>query len=347
MRRTLPTTNSAIGDWSESNVLVHNVQQQHQQDIFENRNQSNSARFVNAIHTSSGDYTHTSNQWQDQSGNENQSNTILQNNRAYAEEENIQRTYDQRRKQTSRQNETENQRTVRLVEQRQRSAKNRSNRRMQSGMTNTWKRRFHSESRRGARKQNITTQESETDNLQRQQEFLEKQRKVHLKQYSWPGVIPEQLKKSCLQNFCNRTSMSNLRESVCVVCNARAYSKLMKTCAFQDVSHKKSLCCPTDLIHVVSSTRKTINSMDISHIVSQLMSPFFIDEISSSSFFLDSDICFYKKGYDKARNIATVCQLCHKTLSANKIPAFSAANRMWIGDIPPVLQQLTIAEEKL
>jgi hypothetical protein len=42
-----------------------------------------------------------------------------------------------------------------------------------------------------------------------------------------------------------------------------------------------------------------------------------------------------------------MCQQCHSALNKNKVPIFSGANKMWIGDVPPVLQQLTIAEEKL
>jgi hypothetical protein len=34
-------------------------------------------------------------------------------------------------------------------------------------------------------------------------------------------------------------------------------------------------------------------------------------------------------------------------LVKDKIPMFSPANNMWMGDVPLELQQLTIAEEKL
>ena len=42
-----------------------------------------------------------------------------------------------------------------------------------------------------------------------------------------------------------------------------------------------------------------------------------------------------------------ICQQCYGALVKAKIPMFSAANKMWIGDAPHVLQHLTIAEEKL
>jgi len=45
--------------------------------------------------------------------------------------------------------------------------------------------------------------------------------------------------------------------------------------------------------------------------------------------------------------MCTLCQKCHDALSKERIPKFSAANGMWLGDIPAELQGLTIPEEKL
>jgi len=42
-----------------------------------------------------------------------------------------------------------------------------------------------------------------------------------------------------------------------------------------------------------------------------------------------------------------VCQKCYDALSKEKIPKFSAANNMWLGDVPAELQGLTIPEQKL
>jgi hypothetical protein len=56
---------------------------------------------------------------------------------------------------------------------------------------------------------------------------------------------------------------------------------------------------------------------------------------------------FYKRGYNKTTKIGNICHPCYSALAKDKIPKFSPANKMWIGDIPSVLQQLTIVEEKL
>jgi hypothetical protein len=45
--------------------------------------------------------------------------------------------------------------------------------------------------------------------------------------------------------------------------------------------------------------------------------------------------------------MCTLCQKCHTSLSKEQIPKFSAANNMWLGDVPSELQGLTIPEEKL
>lgn len=45
--------------------------------------------------------------------------------------------------------------------------------------------------------------------------------------------------------------------------------------------------------------------------------------------------------------MCTFCVKCHGALSKEQIPKFSAANNMWLGDIPIELQGLTIPEEKL
>ena len=45
--------------------------------------------------------------------------------------------------------------------------------------------------------------------------------------------------------------------------------------------------------------------------------------------------------------MCVICQKCYSSLSKEHTPKFSAANNMWLGDIPAELQGLTIPEEKL
>ena len=55
----------------------------------------------------------------------------------------------------------------------------------------------------------------------------------------------------------------------------------------------------------------------------------------------------YKKGCTATEEKCNICDQCYAALTKDKVPPFSVANKAWIGDVPPVLQQLTIAEEKL
>jgi len=66
-----------------------------------------------------------------------------------------------------------------------------------------------------------------------------------------------------------------------------------------------------------------------------------------SSFFCLSNMLFYKRGYNTTTKTGNICHQCCSALTKDKIPMFSPAKKMWIGDVPTVLQQLTRVEEKL
>ena len=42
-----------------------------------------------------------------------------------------------------------------------------------------------------------------------------------------------------------------------------------------------------------------------------------------------------------------ICMECWSSLTKEKIPKFSVANKVWVGDVPPELQGLTIPEQRL
>lgn len=45
--------------------------------------------------------------------------------------------------------------------------------------------------------------------------------------------------------------------------------------------------------------------------------------------------------------MCTLCQKCHGSLLKGRLPKFSVANDMWLGEVPTELEGLTIPEEKL
>lgn len=69
----------------------------------------------------------------------------------------------------------------------------------------------------------------------------------------------------------------------------------------------------------------------------------------SSSFYYQNGIILYKSGLFQQNKVdaCILCQKCHNALSKGSIPKFSAANNMWLGDVPAELQGLTIPEQKL
>ena len=186
-------------------------------------------------------------------------------------------------------------------------------------------------------------------NMQRQQQMLEKKQQALRNQYVWPTAIPTQLKEYCLQDFSNHMSMSVLRQSTCIICNIRAYADSMKECALQDIPNPDRLFYHADLTNIISKAQQqTIESESTRCLtIHEYTSLFSIDYSAYLSFFTSSNAIFYKKGYDTTKKTGNICQQCYGALVKDKIPMFSAANKMWIGDVPPVLQQLTIAEEKL
>ena len=53
------------------------------------------------------------------------------------------------------------------------------------------------------------------------------------------------------------------------------------------------------------------------------------------------------KAIDLANGCAHICEKCHDKLTSNKLRGLSLANLMWLGDVPPELQCLTLPEQKL
>ena len=70
---------------------------------------------------------------------------------------------------------------------------------------------------------------------------------------------------------------------------------------------------------------------------------------NSPYFWHDDSVLLYANGLFQQKRVAmcTICLKCHDALSKGRIPKFSPANHVWLGDRPAELQDLTIPEEKL
>ena len=54
-----------------------------------------------------------------------------------------------------------------------------------------------------------------------------------------------------------------------------------------------------------------------------------------------------KNGFDHKNKKVNICNKCNKSLICNKLPKFSLANDLFIGDTPSELQELSPIEEAL
>ena len=256
-------------------------------------------------------------------------------------------TNERERTMSNRSSESVDQRDARLTNQRKRSASNRSNKSAQRKSARLLLRQQHSEVTESTDERQHIVEQNQIKNIQHQQRVLEKKHQLLLEQYKWPAVIPTQLKEYCLQDFCNHTSMSALRQSICIVCNIRASVTTMKEYALPNIPNSEKLSCHADLIDIILKTLQTAQSGVLTSEITFANTSFSIDDEGNSFFCSLSNGVFYKKGYNTLTKTGNICQECYHALNKDKVPIFSAANKMWIGDVPLALQQLTIAEEKL
>ncbi|CAF4583349.1 unnamed protein product, partial [Rotaria magnacalcarata] len=268
------------------------------------------------------------------------------NRSSESEDQRNARLTEQRKRLTlNRSNESEDQRSVRLIEQRKRLASNRSSEsedQQNTRLTEQRKRSIsnrlsHNQQRKTARlicrqqhlkeiesvgRKQLMMKQTQIMSIQGQQRVLEREKQALIDQYHWPAAIPMQLKECCLQDFSDHMSMSVLRQSICIICNVRASANTMKEYALQNILHSVKLSCHADLIDIIPKSQQTV-------------------QIRYSA------CVILLKGYNTLAKTGNICQECNRALVKDQVPIFSAANKMWIDDMPLVLQQLTIAEEKL
>lgn len=271
--------------------------------------------------------------------------------RESSDQRNKRLAYQQKRSASTRSRESRQERSKRLIDQRKRSAVNRLSKSKQGKMPRQIFNQQWSEITESIDESQQTIEKNQVMKERHQLQALAKNRQILLDQYRWPAAIPTPLKEYCLEDFCNHTSMSALRQSVCIICNVRASVSTMKEYDLQDIPNLEKLSSHADMMDLISKiTSQTAQSENfycrIIFINMQRLF-FFIDNETCSIFCSFSNAVLYKKGYNKLTKSGKICQECNSALVKNKVPMCSVANKMWIGDVPPILQQLTIAEEKL
>lgn len=121
--------------------------------------------------------------------------------------------------------------------------------------------------------------------------------------------VTELTVQQCVQNFVRRTSNAELRQVVCMCCARQVFAKSSREMTLEDIPHPH-LLRPSEL-----------------HPAMQLHYGMLLQ--------VDSDA---KSGH--------VCCECLAELETKKrTPSLALANNMWIGDVPFVLQILTLPEQ--
>ncbi|CAF1498169.1 unnamed protein product [Adineta ricciae] len=231
-------------------------------------------------------------------------------------------------KQNARESETEDQYNTRVTNQQERSAKNRLSQ-SKKKLTFLATTQHHSNARDTVNRHQSGINSTESMRLRREQQALEREQHMLLQQYTWPMAIPSKLKYYCLEDFANHMSMSALEQSTCILCNTRAFANTMKEYALQDILSIDQLTTHTDLVNIIPRGEQHTQ----------------VDQNAEG--FSSSNIVLYKRGYCKLTKTGNICQQCLSALIRDKIPMLTPANKMWVGDVPIELQQLTLAEEKL
>ncbi|CAF4603569.1 unnamed protein product, partial [Rotaria socialis] len=162
----------------------------------------------------------------------------------------------------------------------------------------------------------------------------------------WPKPVDMDCKVNCLKNFIQHMSMDSLAESVCGICNIRRYKRELRHVPLSEIPSIELLKIHPDLHNIIPKIQEinSFNSND-SNVQSSTNNQSFT--CINGMFFYEAGL--YKTVDRKKRSMihCDVCMECWSALTKEKIPKFSATNKLWVGDIPKQLQGLTIPEQKL
>ncbi|CAF4613740.1 unnamed protein product [Rotaria sp. Silwood2] len=271
-----------------------------------------------------------------------------------------------------RMNETEKQRQIRLEKERKRSRSRRMNETEEQHQIRLEKNREQTQSSRTKeleeKRQIRLEQQRKRTQTNRAKKKLRKQMHENVDielgntqmRFSirppWPEPIPRDLKETRLQQFLEQMSMSVLAEATCAVCNACTPAKDSKKISISKIPNIHLLKVSEELNDLIINIQST--SLQNSRRDTEIFTNNDIETTERStnpstfdlpSFYYQNNVILYKSGLFQQNKVdmCTLCQKCHGALSKGSIPKFSAANNMWLGDIPAELQGLTIPEHKL
>ncbi|CAF5094622.1 unnamed protein product, partial [Rotaria magnacalcarata] len=140
--------------------------------------------------------------------------------------------------------------------------------------------------------------------------------------------------------------MDSLAESVCGICNVRRFKRDLRHVPLSKIPSIELLKIHPDLHSMIPKIQEisSFNAND-SNVQSSTNNQSFT--CINGMFFYEAGL--YKTVDRKKRSLihCDVCTECWSALTKEKIPKFSATNKVWMGDIPKQLQGLTIPEQRL
>ncbi|CAF1289231.1 unnamed protein product [Adineta steineri] len=178
----------------------------------------------------------------------------------------------------------------------------------------------------------------------------------------WPKPIELACKTACLKNFIQCMSMKSLEEGVCSICNIRCYKRDLRCVPYNKIPSIELLKTHDDLYSIIPGLQQADslrlgdnNNMnrDLQSLTDESHWPM-ESSINKRSFICVNNAVLYRQGLhynlDKKKRSMVHCDICldcWSSLVKEKIPKFSVANKVWIGDVPSELQELTIPEQRL
>ena len=155
---------------------------------------------------------------------------------------------------SARQNEDESQRNTRLACDRQHQEAARQNEGENQRIKRLAEKRLHEEGARATESAEETNERVRSISVRRRQRSLENKIRVNPDRLHWPRAIPTKEKDQCPQDFVKQTSMPMLKQTVCAVCNLRAFVSSMDECYVDQIPNQARLACHPDLLGIVPGT---------------------------------------------------------------------------------------------
>ncbi len=185
--------------------------------------------------------------------------------------------------------------------------------------------------RKGKRQAEYVRQRAAERREEQNDEVLGYKSKLQDIENSWPVKSSGILKERLLSDFLQETGSDALRTATCAVCAVRH--------PYRDVRVTNPLDCDLTCLRVRNEADGTPGTMweDTS-----VLLPYCSGPLAG----LQLDPRGVEVRDDGAVNVS-VCLTCHKDVKKGKIPKFSLANGLFLGNVPKELQDLTIIEESM